>query len=29
MTRKVIDAPRQLKLTRSLPAAYRRGLRLE
>ncbi len=29
MTRKVIDAARQLKLTRSLPAAYRRGLRLE
>jgi LacI family transcriptional regulator len=28
-TRKVIDAARQLKLARSLPAAYRRGLRLE
>lgn len=28
-TRKVVDAARQLKLARSLPAAYRRGLRLE
>ncbi|MGA8586398.1 MAG: LacI family DNA-binding transcriptional regulator [Roseiarcus sp.] len=28
-TRKVIDAARQLKLGRSLPIAYRRGLRLE
>ena len=28
-TRKVVDAARQLKLGRSLPVAYRRGLRLE
>ncbi len=28
-TRKVIDAARRLKLARSLPAAYRRGLRLD
>src|SRR5262249_36092725 len=28
-TRRVVDAARQLKLARALPAAYRRGLRLE